>query len=52
MKKYAHKLSKPFKLARVDLYEYKGNIRLGEITFIPMNSHFLSYWKLRPHNYQ
>jgi len=40
MKKYAHKLSKPFKLARVDLYEYKGNIRLGEITFIPMNSHF------------
>ena len=40
MKKYVQKLSKPFKFTRVDLYEYKGNIRLGEITFIPMNSHF------------
>ena len=40
MKKYVHKLSKPFKFARIDLYEYKGNIRLGEITFLPMNSHF------------
>ena len=40
MKEYAHKLSRPFKFARVDLYEYKETVRLGEITFIPMNSFF------------
>ena len=39
MKKYANKLSHPFKFARVDLYEYQEKVRLGEITFIPMNSH-------------
>ena len=48
MKKYAHKLSRPFKFARVDLYEYNGNVRLGEITFIPMNSQF--YCKKIEHN--
>lgn len=41
MKYYASKLSKPFKLARVDLYEYNNEVRLGEITFVPMNSQFL-----------
>ena len=48
MKLYAHKLSKPFKFARVDLYEHKGSVRLGEITFIPMNSHF--FCKKPEHN--
>lgn len=41
MKKYAHKLSRPFKFVRIDLYEYKGEVRLGELTFTPMNGHFL-----------
>ena len=39
MKKYAKKLSKPFKFVRVDLYENNGDIRLGELTFTPFNSH-------------
>ena len=37
---YARKLSKPFKFVRVDLYENNGDIRLGELTFIPFNSFF------------
>ena len=41
MKYYASKLSKPFKLVRVDLYEYNNEVRLGEVTFVPMNSQFL-----------
>ena len=40
MKKYALLLSKDFKFVRVDLYELKNEIRLGELTFIPMNSFF------------
>ena len=40
MQKYAILLSKDFKFVRVDLYEYKNKIRLGELTFIPMNSFF------------
>ena len=40
MKKYAKILSKDFKFVRVDLYEFKNEIRLGELTFIPMNSFF------------
>ena len=40
MKKYAKILSKDFKFVRVDLYELKNEIRLGELTFIPMNSFF------------
>ena len=40
MKKYASKLSKDFKFVRVDLYELENEIRLGELTFIPMNSFF------------
>ena len=41
MKIYAQKLSKDFKFVRVDLYEKKNNeIRLGELTFTPMNSFF------------
>ena len=39
MIKYARKLSKPFKFVRVDLYENNGDIRLGELTFTPFNSH-------------
>ena len=38
MKIYANKLSHPFKFTRVDFYEYNQSIRLGEITFTPMNS--------------
>ena len=40
MKKYASKLSKDFKFVRVDLYDLENEIRLGELTFIPMNSFF------------
>ena len=48
MKKYASKLSKPFRLARVDLYDYENEVRLGEITFLPMNSNFIC--KKKEHN--
>ena len=41
MKIYAKKLSKPFKFVRVDLYENNGDIRLGELTFTPFNSHLI-----------
>ena len=41
MKKYSRKLAKPFKLVRVDLYEINGEIRLGELTFTPFNSHII-----------
>ena len=40
MKTYAKKLSKDFKFVRVDLYELENEVRLGELTFIPMNSFF------------
>ena len=40
MKKYAIILSKDFKFVRVDLYELQNEIRLGELTFAPMNSFF------------
>ena len=40
MKIYARKLSKDFKFVRVDLYELENEIRLGELTFIPMNIFF------------
>ena len=48
MKEYAHKLSRPFKFARIDFYEHKGEIRLGEITFTPMNGFF--FCKKYEHN--
>ena len=41
MKKYATKLSRPFKFVRVDFYEYNDEVRLGEMTFLPMNSQFI-----------
>ena len=41
MKEYSRKLAKPFKLVRVDLYEINGEIRLGELTFTPFNSHII-----------
>jgi len=40
MKKYAIIFSKDFKFVRVDLYELENKIRLGELTFTPMNSFF------------
>ena len=40
MKYIAAKLSKRFKFVRVDMYELKDEVRLGELTFIPMNSIF------------
>jgi len=40
MKEYSILLSKDFKFVRVDLYELENEIRLGELTFIPMNSFF------------
>lgn len=33
----ARKLSKPFHLVRVDLYESRGEIKFGELTFYPSN---------------
>ena len=40
MKKYAKIFSKDFKFVRVDLYELEDEVRLGELTFTPMNSFF------------
>ena len=40
MKEYARKLSYDFKFVRVDLYELEKEVRLGELTFAPMNSQF------------
>ena len=40
MKYIATKLSKRFKFVRVDMYELENEVRLGELTFIPMNSIF------------
>ena len=40
MKEYAKILSSDFKFVRVDLYELENEIRLGELTFTPMNSFF------------
>lgn len=41
MKEYAKKLSADFKFVRVDLYENGKDVRLGELTFTPMDSRFL-----------
>ena len=40
MRNIAEKLSKKFKFVRVDLYQLENEVRLGEMTFIPMNSEF------------
>ena len=40
MKDIARKLSSEFKFVRVDLYEINNEIRLGELTFVPMNAGF------------
>ena len=40
MKKFAKKLSKPFIFVRVDLYDYNNEVRLGELTFAPMNGYY------------
>ena len=40
MKEYSSKLSSDFKFVRVDLYELENEVRLGELTFAPMNSGF------------
>jgi hypothetical protein len=47
MKKYARILSKDFKFVRVDFYELEKEVRLGELTFTPMNSLF--YCKNKSH---
>jgi len=36
----AEELSAPFKYARIDLYEYEKQIKVGEITFFPMAGGF------------
>ena len=36
--KYAEKLSKEFVFVRVDFYEIKGKLYLGELTFTPSNN--------------
>ena len=45
MKKYARILSQDFKFVRVDLYELENEVRLGELTFTPMNSFFYCKYK-------
>ena len=40
MKEYAIKLSAVFRFVRVDFYELENEIRLGELTFTPMDSFF------------
>jgi hypothetical protein len=40
MKELARKLSADFRFVRVDLYELENEVRLGELTFTPMNSFF------------
>ena len=40
MKEIARKLSADFRFVRVDLYELENEVRLGELTFTPMNSFF------------
>jgi hypothetical protein len=40
MKEIAKKLSEDFRFVRVDLYELENEVRLGELTFTPMNSFF------------
>ena len=40
MKELSKKLSADFRFVRVDLYELENEIRLGELTFAPMNSMF------------
>ena len=40
MKEYAKKLSNDFIFVRVDFYELENEVRLGELTFAPMNSYF------------
>jgi len=40
MKEYAIKLSADFRFVRVDFYELENEIRLGELTFTPMDSFF------------
>ena len=47
MKNIARKLSSDFKFARVDLYELNNEVKLGEMTFSPMNSRF--YCKNKTH---
>ena len=41
MKMYSRKLSKPFIFVRVDFYEFNNEVRLGELTFTPMNGYYL-----------
>ena len=47
MKRYASLLSGDFSFVRVDFYESEKEVRLGELTFTPMNSFF--YCKNKSH---
>ena len=40
MNKHSKILSSDFKFVRVDLYQLQKEIRLGELTFAPMDSFF------------
>ena len=48
MLKYAKLLSKEFVFIRVDLYDYKNTIYLGELTFTPNNG--FKKWKSKTDN--
>lgn len=47
MKEIAEKLAKPFPFVRVDLYNIKGKIYFGEMTFFPGSG----FWKITPEKY-
>ena len=47
MKNIARKLSSDFKFVRIDLYELNNEVKLGEMTFSPMNG--LLYCKNKTH---
>lgn len=47
MRDIAEKLAKPFPFVRVDLYNIKGKIYFGEMTFFPGSG----FWKITPEKY-
>lgn len=48
MRDIAEKLAKPFPFVRVDLYNIKGKIYFGEMTFFPGSG----FWKITPEKYE
>ena len=47
MKSIAEQLAAPFPFVRVDLYDIRGGIYFGEMTFFPGSG----FWKITPSSY-